>query len=431
MKRLISWQAAVILALVAAWILVLAGCDPTSAGTDPKRSRWGDPPTIYTFLNSDTGHQTAVRIEFPSYTTNVNVTNPPGFTFLRQGIGALLPQALRQPRSTRSGGGVDLPDPDEWQFDPWDWPDPEDDFPLPDPPDPFEDPFGDLPPPPDLPPFPDDELDMTNISDGTMSMLETGGEQLGYGTGLRTQGLHKPRAVTLLGKIQLGPLAAGIATSPDKKTLYVAIGGNGTIAVVDRVSRTVKSSIKLPSGTQPYAMASTPDGSRLYTGEFIPSPAGAFSIDLPSGAVKRLSAPGSFITQAVVTPDGTQVWFCSYFGNIQVYDVLTNTYLFQIPIANSWNVAFSADGSRAYVANGPAAVPGTVAVIDTATLKTIASIPVGNTPRNIRVSPSGRHVFVTNYDSNFISQIDTVTNTVIRSIPIGGTGASGLGFAHN
>jgi YVTN family beta-propeller protein len=428
-------------------LLSTPACDPTTSGPDPMRARYGDPPVVYTFLNGVTGQQTAVRIEFPSYTTKANVTNPAGFTFLRQGAGVFGFQLTPQAATRRPlGQGAQPPDPDEFNFDPWDIPEPpnpfDDPFPdfpdpfdeIPPPPDPFDDPFNDFPDPPlDLPPLPGGDLPNSNYSPGTVNITNTGGQQTGSGAQPQPQAssVRKPKAVTLIATIQVGPSPGWIANSPDRKTLYVAVGGNGTIAVIDRTTNTVASRITLPSGAQPYALAITPDGSRLYTGELAPSPASIYSVDLPGGAVKKLGVSGSYISQAIVTPDGTQVWICSYFGNVQIFDVLTNTYITALPISNPWNVAFNPSGTRAYITNGPAGVQGSVAVVDTATLQTIASIPVGLTPRAVRVTPSGRHVFVTNYDSTFVNQIDTAANTVIRSIDVGGAGASGIGFAHN
>jgi YVTN family beta-propeller protein len=55
-------------------------------------------------------------------------------------------------------------------------------------------------------------------------------------------------------------------------------------------------------------------------------------------------------------------------------------------------------------------------VIDTATDSVIATIPVGNGPRGIAVSPDGARVYVTHSLSNVIYVIDTATNTVINKI---------------
>src|ERR1017187_91097 len=84
--------------------------------------------------------------------------------------------------------GAFPPDPDEFQFDPWDIPDPVDiPFPPDDPfedipplPDPFDDPFNDLPdPPPDLPPLPGGDLPDSNYSPGTVNVSNTGGAATG------------------------------------------------------------------------------------------------------------------------------------------------------------------------------------------------------------------------------------------------------------
>ena len=413
------------LALVSVGSLLSAGpADHFPSTTDPMLNYFADPPVIYTFLLSDAGKETAVRIEFPSFTSKVNVTNPSGFAFLRQSVSGPL-----APRLRRNGSSLDLPDPDEHMFDPWDLPDPVDDFPVPDPPlpDPFEDPF-DLPDPIDLPPLPDDEMDVTDISTSDVSFVDFGGEQPGYG--LKQPLAAAPRAISTVARLQVGPSPAGIVTSPDQNTLYVAVMGNGSIAVVDRKARTVKSRIALPAGTQPYALAITPDGSRLYTGEFTQGSALAYSVDLPAGTVKKLAVPGSFISHALVTPDGTQLWLVNYFGNIQIYDVLTNAYVGQIAVTAPWNVAFNATGTLAYVSAGTAGVPGTVNVYSVSTRQQVASIPVGARPRALRVTKSGRHIFVAHYDSTFVSQIDTATNKVIRNISVGGDGANGIAMAN-
>src|SRR5712671_3141612 len=66
-----------------------------------------------------------------------------------------------------------------------------------------------------------------------------------------------------------------------------------------------------------------------------------------------------------------------------------------------------------------------VSVINTATNTVIATIPVGNLPFAVAVSPDGRKVYVTDDTSNLhsdtMSVIDTATNTVTATIPVGVT----------
>ncbi len=50
----------------------------------------------------------------------------------------------------------------------------------------------------------------------------------------------------------------------------------------------------------------------------------------------------------------------------------------------------------------------------------IATIPVGDTPQGVAVSPDGTRAYVTNYqDDNSVSVIDTATNTVTTTVPVG------------
>ena len=49
----------------------------------------------------------------------------------------------------------------------------------------------------------------------------------------------------------------------------------------------------------------------------------------------------------------------------------------------------------------------------------IATIPVGDTPAGVSVSPDGGKIYVTNELSQTLSVIDSATNTVIATIPVG------------
>ena len=71
----------------------------------------------------------------------------------------------------------------------------------------------------------------------------------------------------------------------------------------------------------------------------------------------------------------------------------------------------------AYVTNEDLA--GTVSVIDTATNMVVATIPVGEYPFGIAVTPDGKHAYVANNLSGNVSVIDTTTNTVVATVPVG------------
>jgi YVTN family beta-propeller protein len=70
---------------------------------------------------------------------------------------------------------------------------------------------------------------------------------------------------------------------------------------------------------------------------------------------------------------------------------------------------------NAYITNSGSS---TVSVIDTATNKVIATIPVGKSPGGVVVSPDGSKVYAANNGSNSVSVIATATNTVIATIRV-------------
>ncbi len=72
---------------------------------------------------------------------------------------------------------------------------------------------------------------------------------------------------------------------------------------------------------------------------------------------------------------------------------------------------------RAYVANSAS---DTVSVVDTATNTVITTIPVGNGPEGLAVTPDGTRVYVPNWEDGTVSVISTTSNTVVATVTVGG-----------
>src|SRR5260370_34424908 len=100
-------------------------------------------------------------------------------------------------------------------------------------------------------------------------------------------------------------------------------------------------------------------------------------------------------------------------------------------------VAIKAIGKFAYVTN-----PGeicdfcgavqsySVSVIDTTTHSVVATIPVGQYPAGVAITPNGAFAYVANFNSNSVSVIDTATNTVTATVTVG-TGPWGIAITPN
>ncbi len=123
-----------------------------------------------------------------------------------------------------------------------------------------------------------------------------------------------------------------------------------------------------------------------------------------------------------VTPDGAKVYVVNLADStVSMIDTSTDRVVgMPIPVGSlPHGVAVAPDGTRVYVTNSDIH-NSTVSVIDTATNRIVGTpIPVGNSPVGVAVTPDGTKVFVAKEGSSTVAVIATATNTVIATIPIG------------
>ena len=95
----------------------------------------------------------------------------------------------------------------------------------------------------------------------------------------------------------------------------------------------------------------------------------------------------------------------------------TNEVTQTIPVGDRpRGIAISPDGNEAYVAN---ADDNTVSVINTATKTVVETIRVGDEPQGVAFAPDGATAYVTNIEDNTVSVIDTATRTQTTTIAVG------------
>jgi YVTN family beta-propeller protein len=90
-------------------------------------------------------------------------------------------------------------------------------------------------------------------------------------------------------------------------------------------------------------------------------------------------------------------------------------------------MAFSVDGNSLYIVCERS---NELLILDTASNKVTARVPVGRFPRNLALSPDGKQIFVVNSWEDTVSVIDLATQTVVRTIPTGAEPWSVI-FNHN
>ena len=109
-------------------------------------------------------------------------------------------------------------------------------------------------------------------------------------------------------------------------------------------------------------------------------------------------------------------------GTVSVIDTATDTATATIPVGNlPAGVAVTPDGSKVYVTHfTPSEVPsGTVSVIDVHSDEIVSNIKVGTRPWGMALSPDGKYLFTANGPSDDISVIDTKSNQEIQRVKAG------------
>jgi YVTN family beta-propeller protein len=255
---------------------------------------------------------------------------------------------------------------------------------------------------------------LCRINNGTLSVIDTASN-------------------TLIGSpITVGITPTGVAVSPDGSTVYVTNQGpsinNGTVSVINTATNNVTKTITDPSFSGPFGVAVSPDGSTVYLANVDSDTVSV--IDTATSKVTTTITVGFNPSGVAVSPDGRTVYaavesFAVNQGNgVSVIDVASKTVTTTIALSRTCKcnsgpggVAVSPDGSKVYATYGG---NNTVSVIDAASNKETATIPVGSFPLGVAVTPDGSRVYVANNDLDgplgTVSVIDTTNNNAVTTI---------------
>ncbi|WP_283184170.1 YVTN family beta-propeller repeat protein [Pseudomonas svalbardensis] len=220
------------------------------------------------------------------------------------------------------------------------------------------------------------------------------------------------------------------------RVIYEQVRGSVVMATSKTATAQVSAEHDVPTFTnEPYTIA--PAG-RLKNVELLlstrsntPIPGGKLSLTLPTNFMYADGGSGQrdFITDAAGRLSVSRVkgalipgsYSLSATSGAQVANATVTVTglgpIGSIPVGNGpFGIAVSPDGTRAYVCNQAS---HTVSVIDTATNRVLTTIPVGNRPTGVAVSPDGTRAYVNNESGHTVSVIDTTTDRVLTTIPVG------------
>lgn len=209
------------------------------------------------------------------------------------------------------------------------------------------------------------------------------------------------------------------AISADGQWLYAA-GSNsdGASLVVVRTSdmQVVRT---IPVSDTPRTIALSPDGSHawLLSNYYGTS---AADVDLATGNVAEV--PGLTGVSLAFTPDGTQAWVADpSIAGVQVVDTATDTVVTQIKgISMPDSPVFSSDGTTAYV---PSSYSDTISVVDTATDSVTSTIQLSGLAdgptrfSDLTLLPGTPDAYVAG-NSGEVDELDLATPAVVAQIPV-------------
>jgi len=199
-------------------------------------------------------------------------------------------------------------------------------------------------------------------------------------------------------------------------TAYVVNAGSGTVTPITTATNTAGHPIT--TGSDPWAIAITPDGTTAYVDN-----AGSGTVTPIAAATDTAGTPiptgyDSDPDAIAITPDGATAYVANeHSGTVTPIATATNTAGPPITVGSApWAIAISPDGTTAYVANSGS---GTVTPITTATNTAGPPITVGSGPWAIAITPDGTTAYVANHNSGTVTPITTATNTAGTPITTG------------
>jgi YVTN family beta-propeller protein len=226
--------------------------------------------------------------------------------------------------------------------------------------------------------------------------------------------------VTRTVRVGLGATAIAAAGTGAGQFAYVtqlaAGGSSGHVVVVRTSNARVVKRIKLGAGAQ--SAAATRSGHSVWVGSAVSGRIWVVSTRLQK-VVRRITVSRSGPVMSIAfTPSGKRAWV-SGLGGVSVVNVASGKLLAFVPITrifphaadlNAGPLALNSSGTAALVLNStfpdnPAR--GTVAVINTRTLRVTSRIRVGTEPTGLAIDGRRNTAYVTNFQDDTVSYFAT------------------------
>lgn len=238
---------------------------------------------------------------------------------------------------------------------------------------------------------------------------------------------------TVRSYVEVGDRPKELRITPDGQYAIVCAMDADQVVIIDLA--TDQPVATLPIVSRPGRVRISPDGTRAYVlniagvdrVSFIELDGANSSILAQVSAGQTGAANGPTYTEVSgieLSPDGSILAVCDSFNDLlRLYDTAAFTQVAAVPTGDfPLRVAFSPDGTRAYVANhfGDSV---TVVDVDGGDSQSIGTVSgVMQFPISVEVSADGAHVYVGTRNAgsglDAVRVIDTASNTIVANIPL-------------
>jgi YVTN family beta-propeller protein len=236
--------------------------------------------------------------------------------------------------------------------------------------------------------------------------------------------------------LRVGTKPTGLAVNPVRNEVYVVNSGSNSVSVIEAETNRVAATI--PVHGKPYFISVDHGGRRAYVANSASNNVSV--LDLEKRRVIATAAAGEGSGEAVISPDDNALVVSNRVANsVSVLDGHTLKLRAAFPSCpQATDVVVTLDAQKAFIACSGghqvmvlgldrAATPTLPAAPD----RLLAMLDVGQTPVHLALKPDGGEIFVSNFDSDTISEILTGTNEVGGAYLVGAHPAGGVVSADN
>jgi YVTN family beta-propeller protein len=198
----------------------------------------------------------------------------------------------------------------------------------------------------------------------------------------------------------------------DERLAYAFMNGSNSIAVIDLARKAV--SDRFPVAGNPHGGTITPDGRFIYTASM--GSEKIYVVDARSGETIDSIELGSISHHSAVSPDGRYVYVAA--DRVAVIDTASNAVIERIATEEPpFYLEFAPDGHLLYALG----IGSSIAVIDPSENKVVHTVrmPARSVMGHSAFRPDGKELYVTNDADDMVSVIDVASNKPVASIPVG------------